>query len=61
VLFKNTPIQGDYPHVRFVVTAETAGSCCPNVIGSSFTGKIDDTLDIVVRPVLAPSTVPTRT
>jgi hypothetical protein len=47
VIFRNAPVEGDYPHVRFAVTPGTAGACCSHLVGSKFSGKIDDTHDIV--------------
>jgi hypothetical protein len=36
VIFSGVPVNGDYPRVRFVVSAETAGSCCPALVGAAF-------------------------
>ena len=46
--FKNVPVSGEYPDVRFTVTAETVDPCCAHsLVGQQFNGEIKDDGDIV--------------
>ena len=47
VLFKNAPVSGEYPDVRFTVTAESVAPCCTYTPGQGFDGELKDDGDIV--------------
>ncbi len=47
VMFRNATVSGDAPQVRFTVTPDSAQPCCAHLAGSSFTGRLDGTGDIV--------------
>ena len=47
LLYKDTPVFGDYPDLSFTVGATQTQPCCAGLAGSHFAGKQDDTRDIV--------------
>jgi hypothetical protein len=49
LLFEGAPVHGTYPRVSFVVTPDSTQPCCRAVAGASFSGRFDDTGDIVGR------------
>jgi hypothetical protein len=49
LLFADAPVSGSYPIIGFVVTSQSAGACCAYLAGVRFSGKLDDTGDIVGR------------
>jgi hypothetical protein len=49
LLFEGAPVHGTYPRVSFVVTPQSTQPCCPGVAGAAFSGRFDDTGDIVGR------------
>jgi hypothetical protein len=47
VLFSGAPVRSTHPNVQFIVTAAAAGACCPHLAGRQFSGRLDDTGDVV--------------
>lgn len=47
VMFRNVPVRGDYPDVRFDVAASYLEPCCLVLTGDRFAGRRDSTGDIV--------------
>jgi hypothetical protein len=47
LLYKDAPVFGEYPDLQFTVAAAHTQPCCPHLAGTRFTGKQDDTRDIV--------------
>lgn len=47
LMFQGAPVHGSYPRVSFVVTPASAMPCCGHLAGASFSGRLDDTRDIV--------------
>ena len=47
LLYSDVPVTGDYPDVQFTVTALNTAPCCGQLAGTRFSGKQDDTKDIV--------------
>jgi hypothetical protein len=46
-LFRDAPVHGQYPDVGFTVTQDSAAACCPQLVGTRFSGRQDGTGDIV--------------
>ena len=47
LLFRGPIVRGDYPRVRFTVTASDTQPCCAGMASTTFEGKQDGTGDIV--------------
>ena len=41
LLFKDAPVTGVLPDIRFEVTAASAQPCCASMAGSGFSGKVE--------------------
>jgi hypothetical protein len=46
-LFRNVPVRGEYPDVRFDVASTYVEPCCLSMTGSRFAGRRDSSGDIV--------------
>ena len=47
VMFRNVPVRGEYPYVRFDVASSYLEPCCLVLTGDRFSGRRDSTGDIV--------------
>lgn len=47
VMFRNVPVRGEYPHVRFDVASTYLEPCCLVLSGDRFAGRRDSSGDIV--------------
>ena len=49
LLYHGVPVRGDYPRVEFDVSSAQTQPCCTFLAGTHFSGRQDDTRDIVGR------------
>src|SRR5687768_9315077 len=47
LLYRNTPVTGDHPHLQFTVGTFDVRSCCVSMVGTRFSGRQESSGDII--------------